>query len=218
MAGIAQFFIDGGIWMFPIGLLSILVLAVIVDRIYYLFFVYREDSKTLMQKVQDFVAADDYEPAIELCDKTPNGPLAQVVRRILQSANGTSINEIEIAVEESTMEVMPKVQQRSHTLAGFASLATLLGLLGTVMGLIEAFSVVADAPPDQKSILLTKAISVAMNCTAFGLMVAIPAMFFQLLVGDAVKKILDSIDASTLKLENLLVTKYTKRHSGGAGR
>lgn len=218
MAGMAQFFIDGGMWMFPIGLLSILVLAVIVDRIYYLFFVFKEDSQTFMQQVQALVEKDQYAPAIELCDKTPNGPLAQIVRRILQSANGTSINEIEIAVEESTMEILPKVQQRSHTLAGFASLATLLGLLGTVMGLIEAFSVVADAPPDQKSILLTKAISVAMNCTAFGLMVAIPAMFFQLLVSDGVKKILDSIDANTLKLENWLVTKYSKRNPGGANR
>ena len=103
------------------------------------------------------------------------------------------------------------VQKRAHALSGLASLATLLGLLGTVMGLIDAFTVVADAPPDQKSVLLTRAISVAMNCTAFGLMVAIPAMFFQMLVSGVVKKLVDGIDTLALRLEATLISGRVKK-------
>jgi len=211
MAGIAQFFIEGGIWMAPIGFLSILVLAVIVERAYYLLFVFKEDVPGLMMKVRASVEADQIGQAIQACEEKPQAPLSQLFKRILQAGHSKSIEEIELTAEEASMDVVPEVQKRSHTLAGLASLATLLGLLGTVMGLIEAFTVVADAPPDQKSVLLTKAISVAMNCTAFGLMVAIPAMFFQLLVGGAIKKILDDIDAYSLKLENLLISKANLR-------
>lgn len=204
MAGIAQFFIEGGIWMAPIGFLSILVLAVIADRAYYLLTIYNDDGVVLMGQVRSLVQANHLEQAIKACEKKPEGALSQVFVKGLQGAANGNLEEIQMLIAEGISEVVPQVQKRSHTLAGLASLATLLGLLGTVMGLIEAFGVVADAPPDQKSILLTKAISVAMNCTAFGLIVSIPAMFFQLLVSGSVKKILDDVDTYSLKLENLL--------------
>src|SRR5690606_29174283 len=102
------------------------------------------------------------------------------------------------AIEEATLEVTPQLQKRTGSLGGLASLATLLGLLGTVMGLIDAFRVVAEAPADQKSQLMTKAIAVAMNTTAFGLIVAIPVtMVFLLLVGTT-KKIQDEMDIYSL--------------------
>jgi biopolymer transport protein ExbB len=206
MAGIAQFFIEGGIWMAPIGFLSILVVAVVIERAYYLMMVYNENGPELMAKVRRAVQGNQIDQAIKACDTKPNAALPQVLKKALQNADGSE-DDIRNAIEEATMEMVPIVQTRGNTLAGFASLATLLGLLGTVMGLIEAFTVVADAPPDQKSVLLTKAISVAMNCTAFGLMVAIPAMFFQLLVSGSVKKLVDDIDNYSLKLETLLVNR-----------
>ena len=214
MAGIAQFFIEGGIWMAPIGFLSILVLAVVVDRAYYLLAVYSDDGVALMGQVRSLIQANQLEQAIKACEKKPDGALSQLFKKALQGAGKGNAEEIQMAIAEGTSDVVPLIQKRSHTLAGLASLATLLGLLGTVMGLIEAFTVVADAPPDQKSVLLTKAISVAMNCTAFGLIVSIPAMFFQLLVSGSVKKILDDVDSYSLKLENLLISRLDRPSAG----
>jgi len=209
MSGIAQFFIEGGIWMLPIGILSLLVLAVIIERSYYLLVVQNADTKTLSLDVRKAVQAGDIDQAIKVCDALPKSAVARVLKRGLEHANGSE-DEIRGSLEEATMEIVPEVQTRSNTLAGLASLATLLGLLGTVMGLIEAFTVVADAPPDQKSVLLTKAISVAMNCTAFGLIVAIPALFGQLLLSGTAKSIVGEIDNTSLRLENQLVARSAK--------
>lgn len=217
MSSFAQFFIEGGVWMLPIALLSVLVVAVIVERSYYLFFVQNADTKSLSLAIKKAVDSGHLDQAIKACDEQPRAAVARVLRRGLEQAN-SSDDQIRGSLEEATMEIVPEVQKRSHTLAGLASLATLLGLLGTVMGLIEAFTVVADAPPDQKSVLLTKAISVAMNCTAFGLIVAIPAMFFQLLLGGNVKKILDDVDSASLRLENQLIARRTRERAVNRGQ
>lgn len=216
MSGIAQFFIEGGIWMLPIAFLSVVVVAVMVERAYYLTMVYDVKAIDLWLKVRKFVQGNQIDQAIKVCDEKPQAALSQVLKRALQTAT-QGPDEIRSVIEEASMELVPEVQKRGHALAGLASLATLLGLLGTVMGLIEAFTVVADAPPDQKSVLLTRAISVAMNCTAFGLMVAIPAMFGQLILGGNMKKILDDVDAYSLKLENILVSRHERAHGGDAG-
>ncbi len=210
MEGLARFFVEGGVWMAPIGFCSMLVLAIIVDRLYALFLVHQVDSSELYLNVRKFVESGDVSAAMALVNKKPNAAISNLFKSALGQA-GKSEEDIKLAIEEGVMESVPMVQKRSHALSGLASLATLLGLLGTVMGLIEAFTVVADAPPDQKSVLLTKAISVAMNCTAFGLMVAIPAMFFQLLVSGSVKKLVDDIDTSSLRLENLLISGRNKK-------
>jgi biopolymer transport protein ExbB/TolQ len=210
MEGLARFFVEGGIWMAPIGFCSMLVLAIIVDRLYALFLVHQVDANELYMNVRKLVDSGDSSKALGLVNQKPNAAISTLFKSALGQV-GKSEEDIKLAIEEGVMESVPMVQKRSHALSGLASLATLLGLLGTVMGLIEAFTVVADAPPDQKSVLLTKAISVAMNCTAFGLMVAIPAMFFQLLVSGASKKLVDDIDTSSLRLENLLISGRNKK-------
>lgn len=205
MEGMARFFIEGGIWMAPIAFCSMLVLAIVIERCYSIFAVQSQNAALLMSQIKRLVDANQTEKALKLCDAKSKSALSILCKRALGMA-GKSETDIKHEIELSMLDVIPIVQRRAHTLSGLASLATLLGLLGTVMGLIEAFTVVADAPPDQKSVLLTRAISVAMNCTAFGLMVAIPAMFFQLLVSGSVKKLVDDLDASSVKLENLLIS------------
>lgn len=210
MEGMARFFIEGGIWMAPIAFCSMLVLAVVIERCYSLLVVQSQNARELISQIRRAVEANQMDKALKLCDVKPNAALSILCRRALEQA-GKSEDDIKLGVEEGVLEAIPIVQKRGHVLSGLASLATLLGLLGTVMGLIEAFTVVADAPPDQKSILLTRAISIAMNCTAFGLMVAIPAMFFQLLLSGTIKKLVDDVDASSLKLENMLISNRAKR-------
>jgi biopolymer transport protein ExbB len=112
--------------------------------------------------------------------------------------------DIEIAMEESMMEIIPQLEKRTPYVALASSIATLLGLLGTIMGLIQAFTAVANANPAEKADLLSASISVAMNTTAFGLMVAIP-----LLVGNSVLtaktgEIIDSLEMASVKALNVI--------------
>src|SRR3989338_9918895 len=170
MGNIAQFFMEGGIWMIPIAFCSMLVVAVACERCYSLLVTHRLNAANLLAQLKP--VANQPEKALAICKEKPQAALSILCSYALPQA-GHSEEEIKAGIDEGMMEAVPLVQKRIHTLSGLASLATLLGLLGTVMGLIEAFTVVADAPPEQKSLLLTRAISVAMNCTAFGLMVAI---------------------------------------------
>lgn len=214
MAGIAKFFTDGGAWMLPIAFVSFLVAAVAVERVIFLFFRYNINGNAFMAQIQKLVMANNIDRAIKLCNAAPNAALPRIIKAGLTRANKGEI-EIQNAVEEGVLEVMPLLQKRTGSLAALGSLATLLGLLGTVMGLIEAFEVVAKAPADQKSALLTASIAVAMNTTAFGLIVAIPAIFLHLMLTGVTKKIVDEIDMYSVKLENLLISRG-KGDLGGA--
>lgn len=203
MSGIAQFFIEGGVWMLPIAGVSVITLAVAIERIYAIVFVYNVKGADLYQKVANAVKNRNDSEAIQICDQKAKAPLAQVLKSAVVHANEGE-ESVSSAVEEATIETAPPLLKRTGSLGGLASIATLLGLLGTIMGLIEAFQVVAEAPADQKSVLLTKAIAVAMNTTAFGLLVAIPATMVYLLLAGTTKKIQDDIDIYSLKLENVI--------------
>jgi biopolymer transport protein ExbB/TolQ len=114
-------------------------------------------------------------------------------------------DEIENAVDEEVLRLTPLITKRLTWLPGLASLATMLGLLGTIIGMIEAFEAVAHAAPDQKQTALANAIAIAMNTTAFGLIVAIPTLFIAMMLSTLVKKILDEIEEYSLRIVNMLV-------------
>ena len=203
MAKIAQFFVEGGVWMIPVGCVSFMVAAIAIERVIFLFFKYNIDGNNFMAQVEKLVNANNIDRAVKLCNAAPNAALAVVVKAGLTRANKGEA-EIQSAIEEANLQVMPLLQKRTGALGGMGSLATLLGLLGTVMGLIEAFTVVAKAPADQKSALLSAAIGVAMNTTAFGLMVAIPTILIFMTLTGITKKITNEIDYYSVRLENLL--------------
>ena len=121
-------------------------------------------------------------------------------------------DDIEKAMEESLMEVVPRLEKRTHYLATFANLATLLGLLGTVMGLIRAFAAVATINPAEKANLLSASISVAMNCTAFGLMTAVPLLFIHAFLQTKTTELIDSLEMASVKFLNAI----TERAAAGA--
>ena len=100
------------------------------------------------------------------------------------------------------MEVMPRLESRTHYLATFANIATLLGLLGTIIGLIQAFTAVAEANPAEKADLLSASISVAMNTTAFGLIVAIPLLLVHTVLQSKTTRIIDSLEMVSVKFLN----------------
>jgi biopolymer transport protein ExbB len=119
--------------------------------------------------------------------------------------------DIEIAMEEEMMEIIPQLEKRTPYVALFASIATLLGLLGTIMGLIEAFTAVANANPAEKADLLSASISVAMNTTAFGLMVAIPLLITNQVLTAKTGEIIDSLEMASVKALNSFSTRAKRQ-------
>jgi biopolymer transport protein ExbB len=117
---------------------------------------------------------------------------------------GRRRQDIEIAMEESMMEIIPDLEQRTPYVALFSNIATLLGLLGTIMGLIEAFTAVANANPAEKADLLSASISVAMNTTAFGLIAAIPLLIIHAMLTTTTAQIVDSLEMVSVKTLNII--------------
>ena len=165
-----------------------------------------------MNGTKDDNAVKFPQKGIKLCNAT-QAALPRVIKAGLQKA-GKSEVEIQNAVEEATLEVIPQVMKRTPILATLASVATLMGLLGTIAGLIEAFDAVAKLPPDKRAEALTASIAIAMNTTAFGLIVAIPTLVAHLILSNTTKKILDEIDQYSVKIENLLISRSKGISSG----
>lgn len=206
MSAIADAFRNGGIWMYLILATSIFAIGITIERFIFLFFKYNINAQAFMAQVQKLVMADNIDRAIKLCNAAPSRALPRVIKAGLTRANKGEV-EIQNAIEEATLEVVPMVQKRTPALQALANIATLLGLLGTVLGLIDAFEALKNASPENKQQMLSAGIALAMNTTAFGLIVAIPTLVAHLILSGMTKKILDEIDMYSVKLENLLVTR-----------
>lgn len=208
MEDLAQAISTGGFWMFIILAVSVVGVGVIIERFIFLFFKYNINANAFMAQIQKLVMANSIDKAIKLCNAAPSAALARVIKAGLTRANkGTQ--EIQNAVEEASLEVIPYIQKRTNSLLAIANIATLMGLLGTIIGMIGAFSAMANVAPDKRQAELGKNISLAMNTTAFGLIVAIPCMIAHLILSGVTKKIIDEIDLYSVKLENLLISRST---------
>ncbi|AQT61199.1 MotA/TolQ/ExbB proton channel family protein [Cellvibrio sp. PSBB023] len=201
---LVKFFQAGGSFMYPILFVMAIALAIAADRLFYLSKMSRATNKlwTLivpMLKANDFVRA-------ERAIGESKSPLALVLSYGFARAKPAVKREVvESAMEEGVMEVVPLLEERTHYLATLANVATLLGLLGTIIGLIDAFAVVAEADPAEKADLLSGSISVAMNTTAFGLIVAIPLLLIHSYLATRTSKLIDTIEMAAVKCSNLMV-------------
>ena len=174
--------------------------AIIIERFIFLFYKYNINAPKLYQQIRQTVLNGDIKRAISYCD---DSPLPAVLRAGLQQFL-IKKDEVENAMEEAMLEVTPKLQKRTHYLSVIANIATLLGLLGTIIGLIFAFSAISEAEPGEKAIQLAGGISLAMYTTAFGLIVAIPCLFFHAILQAKANKLLDEVDEYSLKTAHLL--------------
>jgi biopolymer transport protein ExbB len=206
MHAIAEFYAAGGIWMHPIALTSVVVIAIGIERAYMLLFRYNTNAPHFMAQVQKLVLANNIDRAIKLCNAAPNASLPRVIKAALTRANKGEA-EISNALEEASTEVLRELNKRVNVLPNLANMATLLGLLGTIIGLIEAFAAVASAPPDMKSQMLTQALAIGLNSTAMGLIVAIPALAIFMWLNGHLKRIVEDVDQYALKIQNLLVAR-----------
>ncbi len=206
MGAIAEAFRTGGIWMYLILGVSIFAIGIAIERFIFLFFKYNINAEAFYAQVQKLVMANKNDQAIKLCNAAPSAALPKVVKAGLMRANKGEV-EIQNAIEEASLEVVPRIQKRTNSLNALANIATLLGLLGTILGLIEAFEALEKATPENRQRLLARGIALAMNTTAFGLVVAIPSLIAHLILSGQTKRLLDEIDLYSVKLENLLVSR-----------
>jgi biopolymer transport protein ExbB/TolQ len=158
----------------------------------------------MIAKLMPLVAKGDVAGASKLA----KGSSATVSRILLQGMENYQSarrrDDFEAPMDESIMEAIPRLEKRTHYLAMFANIATLLGLLGTIIGLIKAFTAVAQVDPSMKAEILSTSISVAMNTTAFGLIVAIPLLFFYTVLQTKTTEIVDSLEMTVVKFVNHL--------------
>ena len=199
---IVAFFSTGGIFMYPILIVFAIGVAIALERYVTLALVTKK-NQTLWDQVQPVLAEGDLTKAREMTSQDES-TISQVLNMGL-SLEGTvrRREDIEIAMEESMMEIVPRLEKRTPYVALASSIATLLGLLGTIMGLIQAFTAVANANPAEKADLLSASISVAMNTTAFGLMVAIPLLVVHAILTSKTGDIVDSLEMATVKALNV---------------
>lgn len=213
MGTIAEAFRVSGIWMYLILIISVVALAIVLERFIFLFFRYNINAMAFMRQIEKLVMAGNIDRALKLCSAAQNAALPKVVKAGLMRARKNK-ESIQNAIEEATLEVIPLVTRRTPALLALANIATLLGLLGTIVGLIDAFAALENAAPEDRQRLLASGISLAMYTTAAGLIVAIPTMLFHLFLSGMTKKIVDEIDQNAVKIENLLVAHSRGQVSG----
>lgn len=193
----------GGIFMWPILAICILAMAICCERLYVIAFRADMDGVAFMAQIQKFVLQDNVDRAIVLCDAQGSAALARVLKAGLTCANG-SVQEIQDAVDEATLEVFPTLQKRTSYLPMLANVSTLVGLLGTIQGLIQAFDAVAHASAATKQALLAEGIAVAMYTTFGGLVVAIPTLVLHSFILSRTTKVMDDVDQFSLRAVHLL--------------
>lgn len=200
---IIAFFQDGGAFMYPIAVVLALGLAIAIERYIYLSAI-RGSNRRVWKTLMDSLSRRDYQGALDTTRKS-NAAVGKILAYGLErSRTAGKREEIETAMEEGLMEVMPRLEQRTHYLAILANIATLLGLLGTIIGLIQAFTAVASANPAEKADMLSASISVAMNTTAFGLIVAIPLLLIHTLLQTKTTQMVDSLEMAAVKFLNII--------------
>jgi Biopolymer transport proteins len=202
-------FSEGGFVMYVIALIAILVIWVVVDRAMKLKN-FAVDKKDFSDQIFRMVIAGDIRQAISFCDARP-APLTNTVKAgLVQAMNKRPDEEIQVAMDAAVMAEMPKVEGWTSFLAVFGNVAVLAGLLGTIIGMIGSFRAVAAADPATKALELSKGISHALNCTAFGLLVAIVSIVAYGLFQHRIQKTENEVIETSMRLLNLVVANREK--------
>ncbi|MBE0503454.1 MAG: MotA/TolQ/ExbB proton channel family protein [Desulfuromonadales bacterium] len=197
------FFFNGGAFMWPILLVFVIGMSIAAERWYHLTRT-KIGSRNMWNQLHPVLVDGEYGKAREMVEKDSSALAKMLSMGLMVQAAGRRRQDMEIAMEESMMEILPDLEKRTPYVALFSNIATLLGLLGTIMGLIEAFTAVANANPAEKADLLSASISVAMNTTAFGLIAAIPLLIIHAMLTTTTAQIVDSLEMASVKALNII--------------
>jgi biopolymer transport protein ExbB len=216
MSGLWKSYQDGGWGMYPITFWSIVAIGIIVERAIVLYSQSSINKNMFLASMQKCILAGDIAKAIKMCSAA-NAPMARIVQAGLVKVNRPD-EEVQAAMDEAALRELPRITTRTGYLALLANLAMLSGLLGTITGLIKAFGAVGgeSVDPSQKARILAEGISEAMNCTAFGLMVALVSLIGYALLNGKTQQLEDDINEATVQVLNLVIANRQKVNLQGA--
>lgn len=200
---VVHFFQAGGIFMYPIALLLLLGVAIAIERLRFLSRSHRE-NRALWAAMVPLMGQGDYAGAEKLAKDSPSAMGKVIAYAFAHSRNTRQRAAVEMAIEESLMEVTALLEKRTHYLAVFANVATLIGLLGTISGLIQAFAAIASLNLAEKTDVLSASIAEALNCTAFGLVTAVPLLLIHSWLTTRTGEMVDSVEMASVKFLNSL--------------
>ncbi|MBN2529309.1 MAG: MotA/TolQ/ExbB proton channel family protein [Deltaproteobacteria bacterium] len=196
----------GGWMMWVILSVSIIATAITLERVVNLYMRSRFNVAKFMVGLKSLIDNQDYKQAMEACNVRTKHPLPQILKAGISKSNRRE-KEIERAMEEEMLRALPKLQRGIGFLALLGNSSTLLGLLGTIFGLITAFSGVSAASASARQQVLAEGISMAMYTTAFGLIVAVPILFSHQIVSDRVDKIVVQMEEGASGLLGALASR-----------
>ncbi|MBC8181652.1 MotA/TolQ/ExbB proton channel family protein [candidate division KSB1 bacterium] len=199
----------GGPFMYVILVVLITGIAIMVERAIFILGRNRIDNNAFVNRVLEFVQHNNIKSAIEFCSVS-NAALPKVTRAGLEEAN-KSAADIQNAFELAALAEIPKLEKRTQYLSMIANISTLLGLLGTIFGLISSFEAVSSADASMKATLLSGGISQAMNTTAFGLIAAIPCMIGYSIIQEKTNELIDEINQNVARIYKRLIAAKTKK-------
>jgi biopolymer transport protein ExbB len=209
-----EHFQEGGWGMYPILLLFGMIVFFTVDRFLYIS-KSKVDADKLMSLLKSQIVSGNIQGALNTCQASPS-PVTRIVAAGLRRAGGTD-HDVQQGMDEEALRELPKIEKRTGYLAMLGNLATLAGLLGTITGLIKSFAGVAGVDPSMKATMLSKGISEAMNCTAFGLGAGIMGLATFAWLNGMTQGILDGINQVTVETLNLVVAGQ-QQQGGGHGQ
>ncbi len=213
---VVGFFQTGGPFMYPIAIVLAIGLAIAVERWVYLTGQTVRNRRDF-DKLLPLMKAQRLSEITRMTSNSGSAMARIAADGIARRTKTRRRTDIESAMEEGLLEILPSIERRTPYLATFANVATLLGLLGTIIGLIAAFTAVASADPAEKATLLSLSISIAMNTTAFGLMVAIPLLLIHSLLQSKTSSIVESLEIAVVKFLNLMDDYSTSTEAANSG-
>jgi biopolymer transport protein ExbB len=206
---VVNFFKDGGFVLFPLGIIFVVGVAISLER---WFFLTKETMKNrnLWDEVAPHLGAGNFKAAIQLANAS-SAQIGTVLKYgLARLSTARRRDDIQQAMEESLLEIVPRLEKRTHYLSSLANIGLLVGLLGTILALIHAFGAVSQANPAEKAALLAAAISEAMNNTASGLFVAIVLLLTHMFLEAKTTSLIDSLEIAVVKFLNSITERYSE--------
>jgi biopolymer transport protein ExbB len=208
MGGIAEMFHHGGFFMWPITAVMVVVAAIVIERVYFLYFKATVRADEMVTMLQRTIMEGDLAKAIRFASASDN-PLGRIIHAGLLKAKGDP-EEVQAAMDEVALRELPRIEKRTPYLAMLSNVAMLTGLLGTISGMIISFGAVANADASEKAGKLAEGISEAMNCTAWGLYCAVPALLFYAVLQGKTQALVDEVNEGALKVVNFVLANRHK--------
>jgi biopolymer transport protein ExbB/TolQ len=198
-----KFFQDSGLFIYPSIFIMAVGMAIAIERFIFLNRA-RSENRKLWQKVLPMLQSGKFKEVQGVASSSDAAVGKIVTNGLLRMQSPARREDIDAAMEEGMMEIVPRLEKRTHYIATFANVITLVGLLGTIIGLIKGFTAVAQVNPAEKAELLSASISIAMNNTAFALMVAIPFLLIHAFLQARTSEIVDGLESAKISFLNLV--------------